>query len=1543
MTKTHAILAIVFCFLAVDLARADAATAIKPLEPVVLQLKWLHQFQFAGYYAAKAQGYYAEEGLDVEIKPRDPKQDYVQQVLSGQADYGTGDSGLIAHYANGQPLLALAAIFQHDPLALFSKQTSGIISPYEMAGKRIMYVFAGEDNAPVRAMLAEANLKQSDYTAVDQSLDNNDFIADKVDLISGYLTDRPFEFQQKGIKVNIINPQSYGIDFYGDLLFTTRRELAEHPGRAERFRRASLKGWQYALDHPEEIIRIIHDQYRSKLTLEHLRFEAAETRKLIVPDNVPLGQIDPARLRRVASLYERLELAPPMNDNQILAFVHRSDNELNLSADERAWLTGHRSIRVGIDRDFAPYEWLDQNGNYLGMIAEHLQLLQQRLGVEFELVKNKSWQQVLDMAKRGEIDMIAAAVRTPDRAQFLDFTQAYVNTPAIIIADQSSGYIGTLQQLNGKRVAIEQGYFIQELLARDHPEIKQISAQTVTQALLLLAEGKADAYIGDAASASYAIKKLGLLHLRFAGQTPYISESRMAAVKAQPQLVGILDKALTSIPRPEREAIINRWMGLNVHQGISLESLSHYLFAAMLTLLMFVYWVSRLRQEVRARRRSEADLTMLYSNMSLGFALHEVIRDEHGTIVDYRYLAINPAFEAMTGLAESDYLGKSTKQRLPDSQSRWIEHFTEVEATAQPKHFDHYAATPKRWFITDCYQASAERFVVLLQDITDRKRDELALKASEERLRISQHYGGVATWEYDMHHNRQSWSEIVNQGLDVTNTENPTWSHFLATVCKEDRSHVVEAMRNHLQHDSRFDVEYRINVSDRKLWMRSAGQVERDPNGKPLRMLGIVHDISQRKQAEEKLRLSARVFSDAHEGIVITDVNTLIIDVNAAFSEITGYSRDEVLGKNPSLLKSGRQGSDFYAAMWRAINDEGHWQGEVWNRKKDGATYAELLTISALRDQDNRVINYIGLFSDITESKYQQQALELLAHYDPLTNLPNRSLFADRFNQAIAHSKRTETLLAVCYLDLDGFKQVNDTFGHEVGDELLIEVSRRIKLSLRECDTVCRLGGDEFALLLENLQSPQQCEETMKRIHAALADPFAISDRPIRIAASSGITLYPLDREEPDTLLRHADQAMYQAKLAGRNCYRIYQNLLDLQIMSQYQHFGRLQEALGELQEALTQNQLRLFYQPKVNLASGEVFGAEALIRWQHPQRGLLLPSEFLPIADSTPLEIEISNWVIRQSFQQLQSWLDQGLRLQVSINVSPRFLLWQNFLIMLESVLAEYPAISSRQLELEILESSVLDDLISVGEILAQCYHRLGIGSALDDFGTGYSSLTHLRHLTINSVKIDQSFVRNMIDDPDDQAIVESVIGLAKAFKREVIAEGVEDIDHGIFLINLGCDQAQGHAISKPMPAEAVLPWVGQYTNPPAWTRHANNPPNAWQKQIVLLTIQQRHWLQRVHAASTATRDDHSQWPITSAKRCYLGKWLARAKLDDNLDQALLQQLAQNLDRQCALAEKARQQHQSGDEQAVAESLLQLKASDQAISNTLRQLLIRT
>ena len=572
----------------------------------------------------------------------------------------------------------------------------------------------------------------------------------------------------------------------------------------------------------------------------------------------------------------------------------------------------------------------------------------------------------------------------------------------------------------------------------------------------------------------------------------------------------------------------------------------------------------------------------------------------------------------------------------------------------------------------------------------------------------------------------------------------------------------------------------------------------------------------ERSKNEEQLALAAQVFVEAHDGIFITQTDGTIIDVNPAFCKITGYKRDEVLGKNPNILNSQTQSEKFYNDMWKSLTTHGYWKGELWNLKKNGELYAELLTISSLKDNSGKTLHYMGLFSDITQIKNQNRTLEQMAHYDALTLLPNRTLFIDRFNQAISHADRTKHSLAVCFIDLDNFKPINDNYGHKVGDTILVEVAERIKSKLRNEDTVSRQGGDEFALLLNDVGTFTDCEDILKRIHIALARPFIHNGISHIITASTGVTLYPNDHGDLDTLIRHADQAMYQVKLSGGDGYRLFNKEKDQEIIKQ-------QHKLNEIINALEQDEFTLYYQPKVNMKTGEVFGVEALIRWISPEKGLISPIEFLPTVEGTDVEIQLGQWVVNKAIQQLVQWQHEGLNIEVSINISSYHLQSATFIDDLKSILSKYNNLDASYIQLEILESSVLGDLNAISNTLNSCRELFDLQIALDDFGTGYSSLTHIKSLPANTIKIDQSFVIDMLDDANNYSIINGVLSLAKSFSRDVIAEGVESTEHGLMLLMMGCDKAQGYGIARPMPVNDFNNWLMLYQPNKDWLAWAS------------------------------------------------------------------------------------------------------------------------
>jgi diguanylate cyclase (GGDEF)-like protein/PAS domain S-box-containing protein len=559
-----------------------------------------------------------------------------------------------------------------------------------------------------------------------------------------------------------------------------------------------------------------------------------------------------------------------------------------------------------------------------------------------------------------------------------------------------------------------------------------------------------------------------------------------------------------------------------------------------------------------------------------------------------------------------------------------------------------------------------------------------------------------------------------------------------------------------------------------------------------------------------KLKRAASVFSHAHEGIMITDASGTITEVNETFTQMTGYTSEEMLGENPRMLQSGRHSSDFYAEMWATLLTQGHWSGEVWNRRKNGDVYPEILTISAVKNALGFVQHYVSLCTDITTMKVYQGQLEHVAHFDVLTGWPNRVLLADRLGHAMAQCQRREQSLAVAFMDLDGFKEVNDNYGHNVGDELLITVSQRMKAALREGDTLARIGGDEFIAVMVDLDNIEESTPILERLLQAASDPVTIGNDVMQVSASIGVTLYPQDGSDADQLMRHADQAMYGAKQTGKNRYRLFDTALA--------NASKMQlESISDIRSALSRHEFVLYYQPKVNMHTGVVIGVEALIRWQHPVRGLVPPLEFLPVIEGQAISLELGEWVITSALSQISQWQSIGVNLPISINISGYQLQQSNFAIRVAALLAAHPEVNPQCLELEILETSALHDISKVSATMHAC-HELGVRFALDDFGTGYSSLTHLRHLPAQLIKIDQSFVRDMLEDADDCSIVQGVIGLAKAFRRDVIAEGVETIAHGVALLQLGCDLAQGYGIARPMPGSHIAEWVSHWKADDSW-----------------------------------------------------------------------------------------------------------------------------
>ncbi len=610
-----------------------------------------------------------------------------------------------------------------------------------------------------------------------------------------------------------------------------------------------------------------------------------------------------------------------------------------------------------------------------------------------------------------------------------------------------------------------------------------------------------------------------------------------------------------------------------------------------------------------------------------------------------------------------------------------------------------------------------------------------------------------------------------------------------------------------------------------------------------------------------------RTAVDAAAIFTETDLDGNITYANAQFCEVSGYSLQELLGSNHRLVNSGQHPPEFFDNLWQTIAGGQVWRGDICNRTKNGALYWVSSTILPLLDPATGLpLKYISIRFEVTEQRHLMQTLQFQAQHDVLTGLANRQLLHQRLNQALNGDAHLSRQVGVCLLDLDGFKAVNDRLGHHCGDVLLKRVAQRLTETVRTQDLVARLGGDEFVILLTELRDRAEAQSIVERALAALAHPYLIDDDTVELSASAGLTLYPQDDASADTLLRHADHALYQAKQSGRNRLHLFDVNENINTTAHYQ-------MLASVTQALANDELVLYFQPKVNMRRGTVVGFEALLRWQHPRDGLVPPLSFLPQVEDSDLIIDIGELVIEQALAQLARWAKAGLVWPVSVNIAARHFQQANFVARLQTLLARYPSVPPQWLNIELLESVALEDIQKVSRTMAAC-NALGVTLSLDDFGTGYSSLSYLKRLPAKVLKIDRSFVRDILDDKDDLALTEAIIALSVVFSRDVVAEGVENAEQGVLLMRLGCDVAQGFGIARPMPADEVIPWVQQFQPDPKWATWAHVQWDLRDFPLLVAQHDHLHWVKRLVMAVDGANLSLSAAKLSNYHQCRFGHW---------------------------------------------------------------------
>jgi diguanylate cyclase (GGDEF)-like protein/PAS domain S-box-containing protein len=830
-----------------------------------------------------------------------------------------------------------------------------------------------------------------------------------------------------------------------------------------------------------------------------------------------------------------------------------------------------------------------------------------------------------------------------------------------------------------------------------------------------------------------------------------------------------------------------------------------------------------------------------------------------------RILWANDVFYKNTGYEPSETIGKSPRflqgpltdksvlKKLRTALQKW--QVCKVEVLNYKKDgstfWNEFEVTP-----VENEDGMYTHWIAVQRDITERKQSEEITKKAYGLLKTAEKLAHIGSWEWDIAKDKFTMSDEWVRIHGVKNN-NLTMDELIPIAHPDDAEAIEKNFKEALDGLRSYDLTHRIIRQDNgeERIVLAKGIVSFDKQGKPYKVLGTVQDITQRKLAEKELdkhrnHLEVLVKERTHDLTTVNErlkteivsrekIELELVDKKANLEEaqrianLKSWQLDIANGKviwseglynmygfdphqtAPSdteqhKLFTPESWSKLSTAMSKTIDTGVPYELELEIARKDGKNRWIWARGEAIRNEKGDIVNLHVVAQDITERKRAKEQLERIAHYDILTNMPNRVLLADLLNQAMLQCKRRNRSLAVAFMDLDGFKAVNDLYGHNVGDELLIKLSQRMKEVLRAGDTLARIGGDEFIAVMVGLESIEDSKPVLKRLLKAAAGPVNLDDAVIQVSASIGVSLYPQDHVDADLLMRHADQAMYVAKQAGKNRYHFFDTAQDNANKT-------LGQSISEILTALHRREFVLHYQPKVNMYTGEVIGVEALIRWQHPVRGLVPPMEFLPAIEGHAVSLELGEWVVDNALSQISQWRSIGVNLPISVNISAHQLQQVNFTTRLAALLAVHSDVPSNCLELEILETSALQDMSQVSETMNAC-HDLGVRFALDDFGTGYSSLTYLKRLPAHMIKIDQSFVRDMLEDADDLAIIEGVVGLAKTFRRDVIAEGVETIAHGEALLQLGCEMAQGYGIARPMPAGDIPKWLSDWKADDSW-----------------------------------------------------------------------------------------------------------------------------
>ncbi|OOY96981.1 hypothetical protein BOW22_11360 [Solemya velum gill symbiont] len=1053
-------------------------------------------------------------------------------------------------------------------------------------------------------------------------------------------------------------------------------------------------------------------------------------------------------------------------------------------------------------------------------------------------MKAVTWQEAVAAVQNKRADMFASVARTSQREKYALFTRPYVSMPINIFARNNISYIGDLRNLAGKRVAVVDGYAIHDWLKNEHPELQLVPVESPPEGLKQVSKGSLDVFVGNAVTSNYYLGKLSLDNVHAVGETPYSNDQAMAVRDDWPILAGILQKGLDAIPQSEHDLIFTRWMSIQFEQAIDRKLVWQILVVFIVVLLSIIYWNVTLRKKVQQRtsqyqvelnkrRKSEARFRNLVESTSDWIW-------EVGPDALYSY--VSPKVEELLGYKPEELLGKSPLDLMPESEAeRVAEKFGSIFTAQVPFHGLENINRHKDGHLVFIETAGVpifddngtfQGYRGIDRDITERQRlvnfirdtaSVIATGAGETFFRdlsvklanaLQMRYVHVGELTTDGNHVK-TLSVCFDQQI-VDNFEYTLAGTPCENVTQGRPCAYPSGVRQQFPDDKEIQemgFESYIGIPLYSAEKEAIGLIVA-LDSKPLKSIEFASSLlevfsvrasaeMERLRYESELRRAAGVFENTTEGVVITDTSVKIIAVNKAFCEISGYSEEEVIGENPRMWKSEQHDESFYQTIWASLRETGRWQGEIWNHRKNGDVYPAWMTIDTIRDEKGQLDQFVSVYSDISAIKESEERLQFLAHHDPLTKLPNRLLFSARLEHALQHAHRQNELVAVMFLDLDNFKQINDGLGHPVGDKVLQKVARRLSAIMRDEDTVARMGGDEFALVLGDISDSMGASQVASKVLSVFEAPLEIDHHRLYVTSTLGISLYPSDGENVATLLKNADTAMYHAKEEGKNQFCFYTDDLNSEALEKL-------NLENDLREALNNDEFEVYYQPQYELSSGRLTGAEALIRWNHKELGLVPPDEFIPMAESNGLIIPIGRWIMKQACSQVKTWQEAGFDIdRIGVNVAGQQIQNSDIVETVKDVLKE-TKLEPACLELEITESFIMQQAEKAISTLEEL-RKIGVALAIDDFGTGYSSLSYLKRLPIDRLKIDRSFIKDIPYDSDGVAITKAIIALGKSMQLNVIAEGIETDEQHDFLTEKGCDEVQGYLYSRPLNAQEI------------------------------------------------------------------------------------------------------------------------------------------